>query len=229
MKLKGVRHIFFDLDHTLWDFDKNSALTFEKIFKLNSLELNSTDFIKVYEPINIAYWKLYRNEEIDKNLLRYRRLSDSFKALDIDISDELIHKLSEDYIAHLTSFTHLFQDTISILDYLKTNYSLHIITNGFQEVQTGKLQNSGIAKYFETVTNTDNSGVKKPNPVIFNFALQLANAQASESLMIGDNLEADVLGALNAGMDAVMFNYRKEILEPNIKQVQNLLALKTFL
>ena len=229
MKLKDIEHIFFDLDHTLWDFDKNSALTFERIFNLNNLSISLSDFISVYEPINLEYWRLYRNEEIDKAGLRYGRLKDAFQALGAIVEDEMIHKLSEDYITFLSSFNHLFDDAVAILDYLKPRYELHIITNGFQEVQYGKLRNSGIEPYFKTVTNSEMVGVKKPNPRIFHHALEQSKAPLEKSVMVGDNLEADIHGALGVGLDAIMFNYRNENLPPEIKQVKKLTDLKVYL
>lgn len=229
MKLKNINHIFFDLDHTLWDFDKNSALTFDKIFKLNKVEVDIARFISIYEPVNLNYWKLYRNAEIDQIQLRYGRLKDTFNALEFTVEDKLIHLLSEDYITHLTTFDHLFEDTIEILDYLQPKYHLHIITNGFSEAQDKKLQVSKITHYFKTVTNAEMAGVKKPNPIIFHHALQLANARAEESLMIGDSYEADVLGALEVGYDAIFFNYRRDESESNIKQINQLKELKKYL
>ena len=115
------------------------------------------------------------------------------------------------------------------MDYLNLNYNLHIITNGFKEVQHGKLVNSKINTYFKTVTNSEMVGVKKPNPKIFDFALQVANANAEQSIMIGDNYEADVLGAINIGMDAIFFDINNIQLNNNIKQVDNLYGLKKFL
>jgi len=229
MKINGIKHIFFDLDHTLWDFDKNSALTFEKIFMLNNLQVPLNDFISVYEPINLNYWKLYRNEQIEKADLRYGRLNDAFLELGFKVEDEIIYRLSDDYIAHLSSFNHLFEDTFHILEYLKPNYQLHIITNGFKEVQQGKLKNSGIESFFQTVTNSEMVGVKKPNPRIFLHALEIADALINESIMIGDNLEADIEGALRIGLDAIMFNYKNENIPSSIKQVKNLLDLKVYL
>ncbi|HZW63981.1 MAG TPA: YjjG family noncanonical pyrimidine nucleotidase [Flavobacteriaceae bacterium] len=229
MKLKHITHVFFDLDHTLWDFDKNSALTFEKIFELNQLSIHLQDFITVYEPINLKYWQLYRNEQIDKTNLRFGRLNDAFNALGIELEPERIHKLAHDYITYLATFNHLFEDTISILQYLKENYNLHIITNGFKEVQHQKLENSGILSYFQTVTNSEMVGVKKPNPKIFEHALHSAQAKTQNSIMIGDNLEADVYGALHVGLDAIFFNYRNENIQQEIKEVKNLSALKKYL
>jgi putative hydrolase of the HAD superfamily len=229
MTFHHTKHIFFDLDHTLWDFDKNSALTFEKIFKLNNLDIDLDSFLKVYVPINLQYWKLYREEKIDKKSLKFARLNDAFKALDLEVSARIVHKLSDDYITYLSTFNHLFPDTIALLEYLQPKYTLHIITNGFKEVQHGKLNQSHIDHYFQTVTNSEMVGVKKPNPKIFKHALHMAKATAEESLMIGDNLEADIMGALNFGMDAICFNYHKETLASDIIGVDHLSELKMYL
>ena len=229
MKIKNIKHIFFDLDHTLWDFDKNSALTFNKIFELNEVEIDIKRFLSIYEPVNLEYWRKYRNSEISQEYLRYGRLKDTFNALKIEVDDKLIHVLSEDYIAHLTTFDHLFEDTIEILNYLRPSYELHIITNGFSETQQKKMQVSNLSHYFKTVTDAEIAGVKKPNPHIFHHALNVANAKPEESIMIGDSYEADVLGALQVGYDAIFFNYRKSESEPHIKQVHNLNELKKYL
>ncbi|WP_299277383.1 YjjG family noncanonical pyrimidine nucleotidase [uncultured Psychroserpens sp.] len=229
MKIEGVKHIFFDLDHTLWDFDKNSALTFKKIFEIHKLDINARDFLTAYEPINLSYWKLYREEKIDKRSLRYKRLKDSFDAVNYTVTDDIINQLSEDYITYLTSFNHLFDGAISILEHLQENYQLHIITNGFEEAQQKKMDNANIAKYFKTITNSERAGVKKPNPIIFNYALNLANAKPNESLMIGDNYEADILGALDVGLDVILYNYHDYKTIDHIKQVKRLEDLKKYL
>ncbi|MFD1160837.1 MULTISPECIES: YjjG family noncanonical pyrimidine nucleotidase [Hwangdonia] len=229
MKIKGITDIFFDLDHTLWDFDKNSALTFDKIFKLNNININLNEFLAYYEPINLNYWKLYRDEKIDKASLRFGRLNDAFSAVDFTVENHVIHQLSEDYITHLSSFNHLFENTFEILDYLKHNYTLHIITNGFSEVQQGKMKNSNIIHYFKTVTNSESVGVKKPNPKIFNHALKAANTPVNKALMIGDNYEADILGAINIGMDAILFDTKNEAINEDVKQINNLIHLKNYL
>lgn len=229
MKVKGIKHVFFDLDHTLWDFDKNSALTFEKIFEIHKVHVNTSDFLSVYEPINLNYWKLYREEKIDKKSLRYQRLKDTFDRVNFDISDATIHQLSEDYINYLTTFNHLFEGTVEILEHLQSTYHLHIITNGFEEAQQRKMTNAKISQYFKTVTNSEAAGVKKPNPIIFNHALELAEAKPNESMMIGDNYEADILGAIDVGLDVILFNYHDYIAEDHIKQVKHLKDLKKYL
>ncbi|HLT32791.1 MAG TPA: YjjG family noncanonical pyrimidine nucleotidase [Aquaticitalea sp.] len=229
MKINNIKHIFFDLDHTLWDFDRNSALTFDKIFRLHQMEVDMTRFLSIYEPVNLDYWKLYRNSEIDKDKLRYGRLKDTFDRMECVISDERIYLLSEDYMTHLTTFNHLFEHTIDILDYLEPNYGLHIITNGFEDAQYRKMKGSNITHYFKTVTNAEMVGVKKPNSLIFDHALRLANARPDESIMVGDNYEADILGALEVGYDAIFFNYRKDESEAHIKQINCLSELRKYL
>ncbi len=139
-----VTDVFFDLDHTLWDFDKNSAHTFQKIFIDQKINVELNDFLKVYVPANLKFWKLYREEKITKKELRYQRLKSVFDEMKYPATDDIIHVLSEEYINHLSSFNSLFPNTIEVLNYLRPNYKLHIITNGFQEVQEKKLRNSGI-------------------------------------------------------------------------------------
>lgn len=221
-----IRHVFFDLDHTLWDFDKNSGLTFEKIFKLNGLEVELSTFLEVYEPINLNYWKLYREEKVTKSALRYGRLKDAFNAINVDVEDDMINHLSVAYIDYLTTFNHLFEGALDILNYLRDKYELHIITNGFDEAQERKMHNSNIRNYFKTITNSEMVGVKKPNPRIFNFALDSANANPDESVMIGDSLEADIEGAHKVGMDTIHFDYNNENSNHNYKKVSHLKAIE---
>lgn len=229
MEIKGITDVFFDLDHTLWDFDRNSAMTFEKIFQIHNINVHLSDFLAVYEPINLEYWKLFREDRIDKASLRYGRLKNSFDKIAITVSDDVIHLLSEDYINYLPDNNYLLDGTFEILNYLKPKYNLHIITNGFHGVQHGKLEKSNIASFFKTVTTSEMVGAKKPNPKIFHHALELAGVAPHNSLMIGDNLEADVLGSMNIGLEAICFNIHGTELDSHVKQVSNLLELKTYL
>ncbi|MHA7843344.1 MAG: YjjG family noncanonical pyrimidine nucleotidase [Winogradskyella sp.] len=224
-----IRHVFFDLDHTLWDFDKNSGLTFKKIFKLNNLDVDLSTFLEVYEPINLKYWKLYREEKVTKPALRYGRLKEAFNAINIDVEDEMINHLSVAYIDYLTTFNHLFEGTLSILNYLRDKYELHIITNGFEEAQERKMQNANIRSYFKTITNSEMVGVKKPNPKIFNFALDSAKASPNESVMIGDSLEADIEGAHNIGMETIYFDYKKLNNSNGYKRITTLKSIENYL
>lgn len=224
-----ISDIFFDLDHTLWDFEKNSALALETILKKHSISVDVSSFITEYIPINSHYWKLYQDNKVTQAQLRYGRLKDVFDILSCNVTDETIQLLSEEYIHYLPQNNFLFEGAIEILEYLKPKYNLHIITNGFNQIQSNKLKNANIAHYFETVTDSENAGFKKPNPQIFQYALAISNSKKETSLMIGDNLEADIEGALSVGIDAIMFNEHQVEIAQNIKQVSNLLALKNYL
>lgn len=228
--MEAIKHIFFDLDHTLWDFEKNSALAFEKIFQELNFDINSQQFMDIYNPINVAYWKLYEKNEIDQETLRVNRVKDTFEALNYAITLDEINIISNLFIEYLTSNNHLIEGTIETLDYLKDKYVLHIITNGFSFVQDVKLQKSNLDKYFVTITNSEAAGHKKPHENIFNHALTIANASKNESIMIGDSYEADVLGAQNFGIKAVYFNPKAEMISQNqIIQIQSLTQLKNLL
>ncbi|MDC8005599.1 YjjG family noncanonical pyrimidine nucleotidase [Aureisphaera galaxeae] len=211
MNKLGIKHIFFDLDHTLWDFDRNSMLAFRRMFEAYSIPVPLEDFIKVYEPINFEYWKMYREERIDKQGLRRGRFLDSFKPFGVTFSMEEIDTLATSYIDELPKDNYLFDGVTEMLDYLLyKGYEMHIITNGFEEVQHLKLRNSSIDHFFRTVTTSEEVGVKKPNPLVFYRALEKASAQPLESIMVGDTFEADILGAEEVGMHTLFFNYRKE-------------------
>lgn len=220
--MKGITDIFFDLDHTLWDFDKNSELTFETIFKTYEVDLAVKDFLQVYLPVNIKYWKLFRDGKIAQENLRYKRLSEVFEKLNFKASDQLINDLALAYIEHLPNYNHLFPNTFEVLNYLSRTYKLHIITNGFYDVQHKKLGNSKLSPYFQTVTTSEDAGVKKPNKLIFEYALDLANTHASQSIMIGDSLEADVQGAKAMGIEAIYFGHETAYEGLKIKDLNEL-------
>ena len=184
-------------------------LTFFKILKKNNLNIDVSKFLNSYHPINKKYWELYRENKVSKADLRYYRLSDTFKKLNYDINDNLINQLAIDYIEHLSDFNHLIPDTLIVLNSLKSNYRMHIITNGFKEVQKRKLEKSKLIQYFDSVTISEDVGVKKPHKLIFDHALKAANANVENSVMIGDNFNADILGALGVGMKAIYYDFHK--------------------
>lgn len=224
-----ISDVFFDLDHTLWDFEKNSALAFESVFAKHEISVSLAVFLEHYIPINFKYWQLYQFEKISQYELRYGRLKEAFDALQYKISDEEILSVSDDYIYFLPQNNHLFEGAIEILDYLNAKYKLHIITNGFHEVQGNKIKNANIEHYFQTVTNSEMAGVKKPNPKIYEYAIAVAGADKETSIMIGDSYEADVEGAINFGIDAIYFNEHNAEVSSEIKQISHLLALKNYL
>ena len=204
-------------------------MAFEIILKKHQIPIDLNDFLEHYIPINLRYWELYRSEQITQLQLRYGRLKETFDLLSYKIDDDMISLLSIEYIHYLPKHNHLFEGTIEVLDYLKPKYNLHIITNGFAEIQHNKLNNSNINHYFQTVTNSEMAGVKKPNPIIFQHALTLANAKKENSIMIGDCINADVYGAIQSGFDAILFNENKNLIPDGIKQIHHLLELKNYL
>ena len=224
-----IKHIFFDLDHTLWDFEANSDIAFQTIFKKYNVGIVLQKFLNYYRDINQNYWELYRNDKISKEELRIGRLKDTFVKIKQKFDNELLNNLSIEYIEVLPNNNKLFEGTHEILEHLYPKYRLHIITNGFNEVQYKKLDNSGLSKYFDKIITSEDAGVKKPNPKIFKYALDLAEATSKESMMIGDNWEADVMGAINNGLDAIYFNYEKRTVSESIKSVNKLLDIKHYL
>ena len=201
-----ITDIFFDLDHTLWDFETNSKLAFEKLLKKHAIPVSIDEYIAVYEPVNHKYWQDYAKGLKTKNEVKYDRLTDTFKALGIEVSDSLIKILAEEYLDFLKKENTLMEGAVEILEYLKDKYRLHILTNGFIEVQTEKMQNSGIAHYFEHLITSEETGKLKPHPDVFKHALQKAGTFPHKSYMIGDNFQSDVLGARNVGMHAIHYD-----------------------
>lgn len=224
-----IKHVFFDLDHTLWDFERNSKSAFGHIFEKHQLSIDIVEFSSIYSPINEKYWKLYRDESVTKEVLRYNRLRETFDLMKIEVVDRLIDLLAHDYIEHLADYNEVFEHTFEVLDYLKAKYTLHIITNGFEEVQHRKLSNSNLLPYFRNIITSERVGVKKPNPKIFVYAMEWSKATAKESIMIGDNLEADVEGALAVGMQAIHFNIGIKTSQNGHLTVDSLLKIKDFL
>ena len=225
-----IKHVFFDLDHTLWDFEKNSEYAFQKIFSRNNITVDLEAFLEVYKPLNKQFWKLYREEKVTKEALRYGRLKNTFDAINYTVSKDLIDVIAIQYIDALPDFNHLFDGALELLDYLKDKYKLHIITNGFEEVQRKKIINSKIHHYFDKIITSESVGVKKPNPKVFEYALEITNAKKEHSIMIGDNLEADIQGALDVGLDAIYCNFEGSEIETNqIKTIVSLLELKQYL
>lgn len=229
MSFETITDIFFDLDHTLWDFDKNSVLAFDKIFKKHHPTINTHEFVAVYGPINQALWKLFQVDKITHEELRYQRLKQAFDTIHYVISEDALDLISEKYIEYLPDNNLLFDGAIEVLDYLKPKYNLHIITNGFAEVQQRKLNASQLNRYFKTITNSEMAGVKKPHATIFEHALNAANTNKESAVMIGDCIEADVFGALQFGMKAILFDEKNQYQKNDVKKITHLRELKILL
>lgn len=207
------RHLFFDLDHTLWDFETNSKSTLKELYRVLKLDERGIDdfdlFHKNYLRHNEHLWGQYRNGNIRQEELRIKRMR--LALLDFKISDEeLARQMSILFLDLLPTQNNLFPGTKEILQYLtRKNYHLHLITNGFEQTQHRKLHHSGLDIFFEEVITSEASGNLKPQKEIFDFALQKTSATLRESIMIGDSIEVDILGAINAGMDQVFVNHHQ--------------------
>lgn len=200
------------------------------MFKEQQVNTDLNAFLEVYRPINLEYWRLYRDEKVSKKELRYGRLKKAFDAINYSISDDLIDVIAIEYIEFLSDFNHVFEGTYEILEYLKDKYQLHIITNGFEEIQYKKMQSSKLLPYFDAIITSESVGVKKPNPKVFHHALKVANANQENSIMVGDSLEADIFGAINIGMPAIYCNFNNDVTESDsYTSITSLLELKQYL
>lgn len=208
------KHIFFDLDHTIWDFDKNAEETLNELYhryELKKLGVHSADaFIEIYTHNNHKLWSDYHLGKITKQMLRETRFSKTF--LEMGIAPESIPVAFEkDYVRICPTKTNLFPKAHETLKYLVGKYTLHLISNGFKESTEIKIKQTDLAKYFSTIVISELVGFNKPDKAIFEFALSGAKALKSESLMIGDSLDADIRGAQDFGMHAIYFNpHQKE-------------------
>lgn len=231
--VKKYEHLFFDLDHTLWDFEKNSTTTLMELYDFFNLKEKGiehvSDFIRVYQRINDALWSAYRHGAIDKETLRSRRFYETFRTF--GLKDKALSISSGDYyVHHSPRKTFLFPNTHETLSYLKEKYVLHIITNGFEEVQHLKLDQCKLKDYFTEVITSERAGCKKPDAAIFTFSMKLVNAFKNKSLMIGDNYEVDVLGAKGAGLDQVFFNPKQSKNGKNATfEIKDIAELKLYL
>jgi len=213
------RHLFFDLDHTLWDFEANARATLQELYNLLLLKERGVHdfdlFHKNYLAYNEKLWELYRKGLIKQDELRAKRMR--MALLDFKIADEVLaQEMNVRFLELLPTRTILFPYAIEILHYLaEKKYELHLITNGFEKTQHSKLKYSGLDKFFKEVITSEGSNSLKPNKEIFDFAFEKTGATPGESIMLGDNIEVDILGAMNAGIDQVFINHANIITDIN--------------
>ncbi len=207
----AYKDLFFDLDHTLWDFETNSKETIQELYNTHRLaDLGIVDFdgfYSTYSAHNHRLWDRYTKGFIKQEELRWKRVYLSL--LDFKVANEpLAKQMSQTYLEILPNKKHLFPYTIEILEYLKQkDYKMHLITNGFESVQFKKIKNSGLQDYFIEVITSEASNSLKPQKEIFEYALKNANASVEKSIMIGDNESADIQGGINIGMDTIFVNH----------------------
>ena len=209
--MKQYKHLFFDLDHTLWDFEANAKETLLELHTLHALHTKGIHdfdaFFSRYSFHNERLWDRYTKGFIKQDELRWKRVW--LALLDFKIADEkLAREMAVQFLDGLPNRKNLFPYTTEILDYLTgKNYVLHLITNGFENIQHSKLKHSNLTNYFKQVITSEQAGSLKPQKAIFEFALQAAGADTESSIMIGDNIEADIKGAMSAGLDTIFVNH----------------------
>ncbi len=222
------KHLFFDLDHTLWDFESNSRQTLQELYQTLGLAARGVTnfdlFHKQYIVHNDKLWERYRNGFIKVDELRWKRMW--LTLLDFKIGDEpLARRMGEEFLDALPTRNILFPYTIEILTYLRgKGYQLHLITNGFQKTQHSKLEYSGLSGFFGEVITSEGSNSLKPHKEIFDYAFRITGADPAESIMLGDNIEVDIQGAINAGIDQVYVNHLG--IEPAIRPTYTVSSLK---
>jgi putative hydrolase of the HAD superfamily len=226
--MQRYKHIYIDLDRTLWDFNVNSAEALRDLFlnySLDGLFPAFEIFHGCFEKHNRMLWDRYSKGDMKKDILRTLRFQLTLREFGIN-QPGLAEKLGEDYIRICPTKTGLLPHTIQALDYLQSGYNLYIITNGFYRVQSAKLTNSGLGKYFKKVITSESTGYMKPRAEIFDYAVTSVNARKDECVMVGDDLEIDIIGAKNAGIDQVYFNpERIGHLEKPSYEIDSLLGL----
>jgi putative hydrolase of the HAD superfamily len=230
--LKKYEHLFFDLDHTLWDFERNSQETIYELFtalQLGKLIPSAADVYTSFKEINRFLWDEYHLDKISKEALRKRRFEMVLEQNGVR-DESLAEEFSDLYLERCPQKSYLIPHTIEILDYLKDRYMLHVLSNGFEETTKQKLASSALGTYFKTVCTPSHSGYKKPDSEMFLFAMQMANATVSNSLMIGDDLQADILGAKKCGISQVYFNPEQKKHEHLLSyEIKSILELKELL
>ena len=231
--MSAYKHVFFDLDRTLWDMDGNSYQTLVELaerYRLAERGIASVDeFICRYKQINDQLWADYSMDRVDRETLRRERFKRAFALYGID-DPQLAADFGADYTALGPAKSKLIPHCIDVLEYLSGKYQLHIITNGFEEVQHLKIEKSNLRKYFTKIITSDSANCKKPDVRIFEYSLKLAEADVSSSIMIGDSLEADIVGARNSGMAQVFYNPEKRAhAEPVTHEICSLDELKKIL
>ena len=207
--MKYYRHLIFDLDHTLWDFKRSATETLRELYTTYALatlgDFSPQQFCDTFEEVNYHLWGLYNRGEYDQHRLRSERFGMILTRLGID-ADRVPEGLAEEYLRVCPTKPHVMPHAVATLDYLQAHYQLHILTNGFAEVQAIKLKSAGLTDYFTEVVASDTTGHKKPHQPIFDYILSQLKADRRRCLMIGDSLKAYILGAKNAGIDQVYYN-----------------------
>jgi putative hydrolase of the HAD superfamily len=207
------RYVFMDMDRTLWDFEQNSIEALHELFteyRLDSVVADVSTFTSTYIKHNAYLWDNYCKGELTKEVLRYKRFDATLSELGVN-NHQLAAKLGEEYLRILPLKTTLIPGAKELLDYLAPKYGLLILSNGFHEVQVDKLKRCGLNHYFDRVVTSELSGYHKPDPRAFGYAISTASIKKNQGIMVGDDLEVDIIGALKFGMDQIYFNPERKL------------------
>lgn len=212
LERKNYTHLFFDLDHTLWDYNRNAGETLEELFIEFQLEeytdYQSEEFIQVFYQVNNSLWEQFHKGKIPKENIRRKRFYILQEELGIDGFSQW-ESFQDAFIESCPKKGHLFPGTIKTLDVLKERFQMNLITNGFRDIQSRKIKYSGLTGYFDNTITSEIASSQKPHPDIFHFAFRQSNASPETSLMIGDDQHSDIYGAKEVNMDQVLFNPEK--------------------
>jgi YjjG family noncanonical pyrimidine nucleotidase len=206
--MKSYRCILFDLDDTLWDHDANACETLGELFsrfRLAEYDVSLNFLIETFRRVNRDLWDRYDRGLIGQDVIRNERFARVFYECGID-DNSRVPEFSVTYLQELPQKKNLLPQAREVLEYLHTRYAMTIVTNGFEEVQSKKIESAGINHFFRYVVTSQRAGSKKPSAEIFQFALQHSGHSASEAVMIGDNLLTDMAGAMAAGVDTIYYN-----------------------
>ena len=226
-------HLLFDLDHTLWDFERNSREALSEVYSFYDMQRFSVftclEFQDKFKEVNTILWEKYDRDEIDREFIRTKRFQMVLTQLGVKIED-IPADISNTYLSICPTKGNVIPDAFEVLDYLQGSYNMHIITNGFDDIQDTKLNSSNLRGYFDKIFTSEAVGHKKPSKEMFNKAVEIIGVNKKSCLMIGDNLETDIKGALNAELDVVFFNpdnLKHDL--PVTFEIKKLLDLKTIL
>ncbi|HYF67758.1 MAG TPA: YjjG family noncanonical pyrimidine nucleotidase [Ohtaekwangia sp.] len=212
IKRKKYKSVFFDLDHTLWDYDTNSKETLHELYRSHDLHSKGVhsfdDFFNTFKTVNFNLWEQFDRGLITSDVIRTERFKQCLEPFQA-FEEKRCEALTNDYLAMCPMKCNLMPKTLETLDYLSSHYNLTIITNGFDEIQQLKLTSGNLHRYFDHVITSQKAGHRKPAREIFEYALRLNNVHSHEAIMIGDNPITDIGGAQNAAIDAVLFNPEK--------------------
>lgn len=231
--MKTYRHLFFDLDHTLWDFEKCSGETLQEIYLERGFEskyhFSFADFNHSFRKVNLGLWDKYNRHQVTRDEIRSTRFGLVFDLLNIQPIDDCV-ELGTLYLEACPKKSHVIDHALEVLEKLSHKYQLHILTNGFDDVQLTKLKSSGLEAFFDVIVTSENSNSRKPDKEIFEYAFKHTGAHSKESVMIGDNLQTDIAGAINVGMDSIFYNPSGEVHNYAVTfEVKSLAELKLIL